>query len=150
MKAMHFFFYGTLVAGHTNPVARLIHAKLRPAGPATVSGKLYAIPKSEGWYPALLPGDGDVHGMLYAVHNGFGEADLARMDDYEDFHPGHAAISLYIRESRAICREDGTSHQAQTYRYSQPLPPDAQFIPNGNFSAWLDEHGLIAFASARH
>lgn len=150
MKAMRFFFYGTLVAGHTNPVARMIHARLRSVGAATLAGSLHAIPTPKGWYPALLPGGGMVHGMLYVARAGFSESDLARMDDYEDYHPGSPRNSLYIRESVTAFGEDGKGLKAQTYRFNQPIPQNAKAIPGGDFAAWLGEHGLTAFASARH
>jgi gamma-glutamylcyclotransferase (GGCT)/AIG2-like uncharacterized protein YtfP len=147
---MRFFFYGTLVAGHSNPVARMIHERLTALGPATTKGLLYGVGKAEGWYPVLLPGDGIVHGALYAASDAFDARDLARMDDYEDYDPSRPAASLYVRERVEIATPDGAVGPAQAYRFNQPLPPGARAIPGGDFAAWLLEHGLPAFASARH
>jgi len=65
MKARRFFFYGTLIAGGGNVATEQVHRHLQPLGPAKVPGKVYAIPDSAGWYPALLSGAGEVQGQLY-------------------------------------------------------------------------------------
>ena len=67
---MNFFFYGTLLDGSDNAAARAVHALLAPLGPATVAGRMAAVPDADGWYPALLPGDGLVHGRLFAARPG--------------------------------------------------------------------------------
>lgn len=67
LSEIRFFFYGTLLDGSDNPVARSIHAKLVAEGPATARGELHAITDPEGWFPALLPGEGEIRGGLYRV-----------------------------------------------------------------------------------
>lgn len=135
---MRFFFYGTLIAGSGNAAEAEVHAKLRDLGPATVAGELYAIPDPEGWYPALLPGKGMVHGRLYETTREFAAADLARLDAWEDYDPAEPEIGLYRREAEG---------EVQVYRFARALPPGARPIPGGNFAAWLAAEGLRGFGT---
>jgi gamma-glutamylcyclotransferase (GGCT)/AIG2-like uncharacterized protein YtfP len=146
---MRFFFYGTLIAGMDNPVAQAVHARLRPLGAATVRGALHAIADPAGWYPALLPGKGLVRGALYETEEGFGAAELALLDSWEDFDPAAPAASLYRRDTVVASGPAGLEVEAQAYCWNQPLPADARPVPEGDFRAWLAEHGLAAFIVAK-
>jgi gamma-glutamylcyclotransferase (GGCT)/AIG2-like uncharacterized protein YtfP len=146
---MRFFFYGTLVAGSGNQVATAAQALLSDMGPATVSGQLHAVPDAEGWFPVLLPGDGVVHGRLYAAGADFDAAELARLDAYEDFDPDSPDSSLYVRMGIAATNTAGATGEAQVYRFNQPLPAGSRPIPGGNFHAWLTEEGLPIFRGHR-
>lgn len=146
---MRFFFYGTLLAGSDNPVARAVHARLEPLGPASVHGALYAIPDPLGWYPALVTGDAAthrdlVHGMAYATRSGFSPADLAQLDAYEDCDPADRASSLYWREPLPLVG----GGQAEAYVFDRLLPDGALPIPSGDFRDWLSAKGLPAFRGA--
>ena len=144
-QLLHFFFYGTLIAGSGNSVERAAHARLREIGPASVEGALWAIPDPAGWYPALVSGRGRVHGVLYATMDGFGPEDLARLDAWEDYRPERCAESLYRRiEVQAACAS-GTSLAAQVYRFNQPLPDGALAIAGGDFPSWLTASGYPAY-----
>ncbi|MCW1401758.1 gamma-glutamylcyclotransferase [Novosphingobium sp. MW5] len=145
MRPLPFFFYGTLLDGSDNPVAREVHRLLEPMGEAEAAGVLYAIPDEAGWFPALVAGQGAVHGRLYVPRAGFDAADLARLDAYEDFDPADLAGSLYVREEIGL--ESGG--RAQVYRFNQPLPEGAQPIPGGDFRGWLAETGLAQFTGLR-
>ncbi len=142
---MLFFFYGTLLDGSDNPIAREVHRLLEPRGAATAQGTLFAVPDETGWFPALLTGEGQVHGRLYASREGFSPADLARLDAYEDYDPARPEASLYLREEIAL----GQAGSAQAYRFNQPLPALAQPIPGGDFRKWLAETGLAQFTGLR-
>lgn len=142
---MRFFFYGTLLDGSDNPVARAVHALLAPVGPATVRGALHAVPDAAGWFPALLAGHDAVHGRIYAARGHFTPADLARMDAYEDYDPARPAASLYLR--RAIMVDDRT--RAEAYLFNQPLPGGSTPIPHGDFRRWLRESGKPQFGGLR-
>ena len=142
---VRFFFYGTLVAGSGNPVAQAAHARLCPIGRASVLGTLWGIPDPAGWYPALISGRGQVHGMLYAVGEGFGPDDLARLDDWEDYRPDQPAESLYLREEMQVTIAGGAGMPAQAYRFNQPLPDGALAISDGDFRAWLSANGYGAY-----
>lgn len=142
---MRFFFYGTLLDGSDNPVARAIHALLEPEGPATVRGSLFAVPDPTGWFPALVPGDGPVHGRSYRARPGFSAADLARMDAYEDYSPAEPAASLYLRAELELAG-GGT---AQAYLFNQPLPAGSVPIAHGDFRRWLNETSHAQFTGLR-
>jgi gamma-glutamylcyclotransferase (GGCT)/AIG2-like uncharacterized protein YtfP len=144
---MRFFFYGTLIAGSGNPVAAAAHARLRDLGPATGRGALHAVGDAGGWYPILLSGAGAVHGRLYEAAPGFGEADLAALDAYEEFDPGDPAGSMYIRATLVVTAADGTMFEAQAYSFNGRLPPGAQPIPDGDFHAWLAREGLKPYGA---
>lgn len=145
---MRFFFYGTLIAGSGNPVASAAHTMLRDRGPGSARGALYAVGEAEGWYPLLLSGAGTVHGRLYEIAPGFGEADLAALDAYEDFDPADPAGSLYVRATIVVTDADGAFHQAQAYNFNRPLPPGAQAIADGDFAAWIARKGLRPYGAA--
>jgi len=146
MQPLHFFFYGTLISGSGNAVAQATHARLRPIGPARVAGALWAVPDPAGWYPALVSGPGQVHGLLYAATDGFGADDLARLDAWEDFRCDQPAESLYLREQMPATTAHGASFPAQVYRFNQPLPTGARAIVDGDFRAWLAATGFGGYA----
>jgi len=146
---MRFFFYGTLLDGSDNPVAQEMHRLLGPLGPGQVSGALFAVPDPQGWYPALVPGEYAVSGGLYQTREGFGLADLARMDAYEDFDPARPDASLYVRHELTVLCDDGTSCLAQAYRFAQPLPCGSLPITGGDFRAWLGQQGVTQFRGLR-
>ncbi len=150
---MRFFFYGTLLDGGYNSVAAWLHRRMELIGSASVAGVLEAVPDPEGWYPALLDGEGRVHGRLYETAADFGAEDLARLDAYEDYDPLHSASSLYLRQTLTVTlKSAGTGTgpgdsacQAQAYRFNRPLPAGARAIPHGDFVRWLAEEGLAPF-----
>lgn len=146
---MRFFFYGTLLAGSDNPVAKAIHEKLEPEGPATVCGSLYAIPDTEGWFPALVPGGDEIRGAIYRAGDRFGADDLAQMDRYEDCGPLSDPSSLYRRAEMAAVAKDGSSVRVQVYLFNQPLPKGELPIVSGDFREWLKKAGLPAFGGLR-
>lgn len=141
---MRFFFYGTLIAGSGNRVAQRAHLNLRALGPGRVRGLLHAVPDPLGWYPAMLPGERLVEGVLYEASGGFGPAHLARLDAYEDYDPASPHASLYRREEVEAVTAAGTA-RAQAYLFNQPLPEGACAISSGSFHGWLAEHGLAPF-----
>lgn len=145
---MYFFFYGTLLDGSDNVVARSIHAKLTRLGQATATGSLYGVPDPEGWFPALLPGTGTVDGGLYLAGPGFGESDLARMDAYEDCEPLAPEASLYRREPMPVLGSHGRV-EAQVYLFNRPLPAGSRVIPGGNFRRWVAVEELPVFGGTR-
>lgn len=146
---MRFFFYGTLLAGSANPVAAELHAKLTPLGMATARGALHAVPDPLGWFPALVPGEAAVRGMVYQARGDFGAEDLARMDAYEDFDPAAPESSLYVRRTLAVTTGDGARVEAEAYVWNRPLPDGARPIPGGDFREWLSAEGLAQFAGLR-
>jgi len=138
---MRFFFYGTLQAGNLNPAIAAIHSRLVPQGPGRISGAIVAVPDADGWFPALVPGDGEVHGQVYTAGPDFAAEDLAALDRYEEFDPASPETSWYLRETRAL-----TSGEPVTlYRMNGSPPPEALPIPGGDFRAWLKAQNLPEF-----
>ncbi|MDE2404813.1 MAG: gamma-glutamylcyclotransferase [Sphingomonadales bacterium] len=138
-----FFFYGTLVAGG-HPAAAGVHRRLRPLGAATTAGMLLAIADPAGWYPALVPGVGTVHGKLYAALPGFTPADLAVLDRYEGYRAEEPAGSDYVRRRTPVRDAGGQPRRALAYWWNRPAG-DAPGIAGGDFAGWLARHGRDAF-----
>ena len=135
---MRFFFYGTLMAGSGNEVARAVHGRLGPGVAAVVSGKLYGIPDPQGWYPALVTGAGGVvRGFVHEAAPDFTEADLAALEDWEG--------PEYARFAVAVVRGDGARVIAQAFVWAGALPEGAEEISGGDFAAFIAERGLTAF-----
>jgi len=140
-----FFFYGTLSAGMDNPVIAAVRPKLGPGRPARVAGRLHAIPERDGWYPALVAGDGLVEGQVYAVGPGFTADDLALLDRYEAFDPDDPEGSEYIR-TVIVVETDGGPLAADAYLYRAALPASARPIAEPSFAAYLAAHGYRPLA----
>lgn len=122
---MHLFFYGVLREGLGDwPFL----AGIGPGRAATTRGTICAIPDPSGWYPALLPGDGVVHGAIHAR----GGADLAAMDEFEG--------PRYRRQAVPVTVEGGTL-AAEAYLWIDALPARAEPIAHGDFARWLAETG---------
>ena len=135
---MRFFFYGTLMAGSGNEVARAVHGRLGPGVAAVVSGKLYGIPDPQGWYPALVTGAGGVvRGFVHEAAPDFTEADLAALDGYEGAEYRRCAVEVVLG--------DGARVMAQSYVWMGPLPEGAEVIAGGDFAAFIAERDLRAF-----
>ncbi len=103
------FVYGTLMPGEANH--RLIELHVRSARPATIEGVLVDL----GAFPALIPGDGIVEGVLLEMAV---EA-MEITDRLEGFHPGRDH-SLYLRKEVIARLDDGQELQAWTYEYANP------------------------------
>jgi gamma-glutamylcyclotransferase (GGCT)/AIG2-like uncharacterized protein YtfP len=142
---MRFFFYGTLQAGSTNAAIQAVHSLLVPEGPARIAGRLVAMPDTDGWFPALIPGDGEVYGQVYAAGPGFSAADLAALDRYEEFDPAAPEQSWYVRETMTLT----TGEPVTVYRMNADPPDSAVPIPGGDFKRWLAETDLPEF-TGRH
>ena len=145
---MRFLFYGTLMAGSGNAVSARIHACLLPLGPATLYGRLFAIPSPQGWYPALEAGRGRgmVHGHAYAPGPGWSDADFHFLDAYEGYDPARPEASDYVRRPLAASIA-GRARRADAYVYRPALPDGARPIPHGDWNGWLAETGLPPYTA---
>ncbi|WP_281379436.1 gamma-glutamylcyclotransferase family protein [Novosphingobium sediminicola] len=125
--SLHFFFYGTLMAGMGNRHERAVHALLESGRAASVRGRLYAVPDPAGWYPALVPGAGVVRGRVYRAGPRFNARALARMDAYEgpEYRRGRMKLGAIT---------------AYAYVWRGALPRGARRIACGDFRAWLLAH----------
>lgn len=103
------FVYGTLLPGEANH--RLIEQHVRSTRPATIPGVLVDL----GAFPALIPGDGIVEGVLLEMAS---EA-MAITDRLEGFHPDRDH-SLYLQKEVTVRLDDSQRVQAWTYEYADP------------------------------
>lgn len=133
------FFYGTLMAGLDHPVAREWHQALSAGEKGWVEGRLWAIPDPAGWYPALLPGEGRVTGMVHHPLAAFDAGMLVAMDRYE----GEA----YRRLPVTVMMASGTV-SAQAYVWQRALPEGAVALEDGDFAAFLARSGEQAYRGA--
>lgn len=117
------FVYGTLrVACAPAAVVPLVRG-LERAGPATMRGDLHDL----GPYPAMVAGDGLVHGDLLRVTD---PAQLGPLDAYEACD---GPEPLYRRAVGRAHRGDGTDVNAWVYLYARPLNA-APLIPGGDYA----------------
>ena len=103
------FVYGTLLPGEANH--RLIERHVRSARPATMEGVLVDL----GAFPALIPGDGIVKGIVLELTS----AAMEITDRLEGYHPDRDP-SLYLRKEVSVQLDDGQEVQAWTYEYANP------------------------------
>ena len=108
--------------------------------PATTRAALYAIPDPDGWYPAMLPGTGLVHGACHEV----GAVDLAAVDAFEGADYTRAPVECALVPAQAHALAPRTKTHA--YLWTAPLPGNAERIAHGDFARWLAETGYTAFA----
>ncbi|AKM11867.1 hypothetical protein AB433_14165 [Croceicoccus naphthovorans] len=127
---MQLFLYGTLMGEADTAKGRWLHERVSQVQPATVPGVIYAIPSTQGWYPALLRGPGRVRGVV--AECALERRDVARLDRYE----GHE----YRRKAMRARTADGTT-VAQAWIWRGPLPKGAVAIADGDFLGWLANSG---------
>ena len=113
MQHLDFFFYGTLMSGHRG---RLFEGIAELVGPATVRGDLYAV--SQVSFPALLHGDGIVHGEHWRATPDTLARVLHTTDSIEGYRPRDRANSMYLRELAPLLDSDV---QAWVYVWNSPL-----------------------------
>lgn len=123
----YLFFYGVLVAEIAPPPVQRLLARIGPGRPATVRARLFAVDEPAGAHPAMVPGDGEVRGVLHEA----GAVDLPALDAFEgpDYRRGPVS---------AIC--DGTAVEAEAYIWVAPTTGLAP-IPDGDFARWLARSG---------
>lgn len=96
------FFYGTLMSdGHRGHVLKGL---ARPVGTATVRGDLYNV--GSGYFPALVAGDGVVHGEVWEALPGKLDAALRITDQIEGYREDAPTWSMYLRERIALLCPD--------------------------------------------
>ena len=109
------FVYGTLMPGHGNH--HRIERHVRHARPGRIQGVLVDL----GAYPALVPGDGVVDGIVLDI----GPAALVITDRIEGYAPNRRDC-LYLRKEVTVTHDDGTQTTAWTYEFSEPRRIDDQ------------------------
>lgn len=128
---MRLFFYGVLLQGAEQwPFLQ----GLGEGRAAHTQGALYAIPDPQGWYPALIAGQGTVQGSVFDA----GKVDLAAIDHFEGEEYSGRPIMVDA---------GGYATPAQAYLWQGVLPKKAERIAHGDFNRWLKEGGRAAFSA---
>ena len=120
-------------------------ALLGPPRPATVSGKLYAVPDPRGHFPLMVAAEGTerVSGMVLSPGPLFGAGELAELDAFEGFDPADPNASDYIRDWLHATLADGLTLGVDAYRWNQDIGADFIPIPHGDFARYLAESGAL-------
>ena len=135
-RVAHLFFYGVLLADVASARIAAMLNGLGPGRAATATGVLYAVPDPRGWYPVLLPGDGEVHGMVHEA----GTVDIAGLDRFEGVDPQDPRAGEYRREVVPVSVGE-TTFEAQAYLYNRDPALGFAHIAHGDFARWLRETG---------
>ena len=140
------FFYGVLMPGLVSGRMAELVALLGPPRPATVSGRLYAVPDERGHYPVMIAaeGAGRVSGAVLAPGPLFGPAELAELDAFEGFYPADPTASDYLRGRLPATLADGQTLATDAYRWNRPVAADFIPIPHGEFARYLAASGARA------
>jgi gamma-glutamylcyclotransferase (GGCT)/AIG2-like uncharacterized protein YtfP len=133
---LRLFLYGTLQPAADTAMARWLRPRIREAQPASVPGRLFAIPARQGWYPALLPGRERCRGALVCVD--LTRGDLARVARYEGGE--YRRLALRVRTSGGLMQCSGFVWRGAALR-------DAVPIPGGDFLLWLEATRHVAYGA---
>ena len=113
------FVYGTLHPDRAPAEIKGVVKKMIPIGRGTISGNLHNL----GEYPALTLNGKKKQRVQGAVFDLPDDPDaLQKLDQYEEYHPGDPANSLFIRSRRLVTLDDGTRRFRWVYVYNQKLP----------------------------
>lgn len=135
VRPVRLFVYGTLMRGFE------LHRECFADAPLTIergviAGTLIHLPEG---YPALLEGEGWVHGELITLSPKWAEKLWPTLDEAESFiRAGHPS-NLYERVKRPVVRRDRTRVQAWTYVYSDPKDALSRgvVVPGGDWRRFI-------------
>ena len=103
------FVYGSLKPGFSN------HAQIQRFVHDARAGRIRGILVDLGSFPALIPGDGLVEGVVLEID----QAALAITDRIEGYVPDRDRC-LYIRKQVVVELDDGGQVAAWTYEFAEP------------------------------
>jgi gamma-glutamylcyclotransferase (GGCT)/AIG2-like uncharacterized protein YtfP len=109
LNHLRLFVYGTLMPGHGNH--RRIERFVLRARPGRITGILVDL----GAFPALVPGDGLVEGVLLEIV----PSALSITDQIEGYAPNRSDC-LYVRKAGHVTLDDETQVTAWTYEFADP------------------------------
>jgi hypothetical protein len=137
------FFYGVLRPDLASGRMAQIVALLGDPRPATVPGRLYAVPDPRGHYPVMIAGrrDEQVRGIVMSPGTGFGPRELAELDAFEGFDPAAPERSDYVRRATVATIAGGATVEADAYWWNRAPSADLVAIPQGDFNRYLAESG---------
>jgi gamma-glutamylcyclotransferase (GGCT)/AIG2-like uncharacterized protein YtfP len=112
------FVYGTLRPDHApSEIADAVRG-LKPIGSGKIHGKLYHL----GAYPGVILDDRateTVEGEVFALPDA---ETLARLDEYEEYHPQEPEKSLFKRLKTTVTLQNGSRETCWVYVYNRELP----------------------------
>ncbi len=127
--AEYLFVYGSLRERAAHPMHRHLREHARPAGKASISGKLYDL----GPYPAALPDDSGCWRVVGELHRLVAPAELLDLlDEYEGCGPQDPQPQAYRREMRTVELAGGKRLQAWVYLYNHSVAKQRQ-IESGDY-----------------
>lgn len=119
--------YGTLMGGQSYDGRPPVEELMRSLGPCRIPGVLF----SEGLYPWLVEGEGEVAGELYEVADP--ESTFALLDAYEnDDRHTDAGAGRYERRRIALLEP-----RVEAWVYVWDGPPRGEPLDEGDWRTWL-------------
>lgn len=137
-RRLRLFVYGTLQPQGGTAMGAWVAARTVRAQPASMSGRLHGIRDEGGWFPALVPGRGEVRGTVCDLR--LGPGDLALLDRYEG--PEYRRMTLPVRTA------GGRRLRVQVYAWRGRPPAGAPRI-GADFLAWLEAGRRGIYTSSR-
>jgi gamma-glutamylcyclotransferase (GGCT)/AIG2-like uncharacterized protein YtfP len=104
------FFYGTLMSDDCR--GHVLRGFGRPVARGTVRGDLFEV--GSGMFPALMPGDGVVHGEVWEVDPSLLRAALNVTDRIESYREDDEPGSMYVRREVPLLSAEGAAHAGDT------------------------------------
>jgi gamma-glutamylcyclotransferase (GGCT)/AIG2-like uncharacterized protein YtfP len=123
MENSFLFVYGSLRPEVGHPMGVRLGRVAHYLGGASVQGELYRV----SWYPALIPGRGDVRGDVYGVP----ESLWSELDAFEE---AEGENPEYRRELSTVLLDSGIRVEAWVYWYNRPVT-GLRRLPGGDWLA---------------
>lgn len=129
-----FFVYGTLKRGQANFALLAAHAE--SVDSAVAHGILYDL----GAFPALIEGDGDVHGDIVRMAEVSDRHIVPHLDALEGFDPSDPSRSLFVRRPILVSTPHNGAERALAYFFNGG---HQEIVAHGGLvlahGAWPDE-----------
>ena len=117
---------------------KALHKNLELIGRGFVTGRLFAIPWDDNYYPALILDEKgyQIHGSVYVTKERFADEDLKLLDEYEEFYPNDLDGSEYVRHEVTV-NVKGEKVIANVYTYHKEVPSEAIETTSGDFAEYI-------------
>lgn len=118
---MKVFFYGSLMRKFPQKIFTSPH--IVPVKEDTIGGVMYSF----GRFPAVVEGEGVIHGEVHELVGEGGKAMLDSLDSFEGYHEESPERSMYLR------KEVITDSGEQVYVYIYNGNPHGEIVPDGDW-----------------
>ncbi|MGI8967777.1 MAG: gamma-glutamylcyclotransferase family protein [Chloroflexota bacterium] len=136
------FVYGTLMRGEMNHA--LVGCRALAVEHAWTHGLLYDV----GDFPALLPGEGHVHGELVQLDTAGLAAVLPLIDRLEGYDAGNEAGSFFLRRVIQVTSPVGDCPAiAYFYNPEHPALPALDYLPLIASGTWRHDREMETFGA---